>query len=373
MMDELPKSLVKKVNEVAKKSGKSKESLLKIAKEKYEKMLIDPGEAIGVVAAQSIGEPGTQLTLRTKWLAGAAEVSITQGLPRIIEVFDARRQPSTPSMTIFLKSPYNQDEKKARNVARKIIEVNIKDVAESIEIDLINMRIDINFDESKMKDFKVKFDDLLLKIKDEFGKRAKITHGKTRISIKPKEGDLIDLYKLKVKVSETFVSGVKGITQVLPVYENGEWVLKTAGTNLGEILQIKEVDSSKTYSNDIFEIYEVLGVEAARNAIIREVTNVLKQQGVEVDVRHIMLVADTMTVDGSIKGITRYGITGEKGSVLARASFEIPLKHLFEATVHNEVDPLTSVIENVMINQPAPVGTGMVKIFVPYNKKGEKE
>ncbi len=372
-MMELPKSIVEKVNKVAKKTGKSKDRLLKIAKEKYEEMLIDPGEAIGVVAAQSIGEPGTQLTLRTKWLAGAAEVSITQGLPRIIEVFDARKVPSTPSMTVFLKSPYNQDEKKARNVARKIIEVNVQDIADSVEIDLVNMRIDVNFDEEKMKEFKVKFDDVLATLKEKFGKKAKVTHGKSRISIKPKEGDLIDLYKLKVKVSETFVSGIKGITQVLPVYENGEWVLKTAGTNLREVLQVKEVDETKTYSNDIFEIYEVLGIEAARNAIIREVTNVLSQQGVEVDIRHIMLVADTMTVDGVIKGITRYGVTGEKGSVLARASFEIPLKHLFDAAVHNELDPLTSVIENVMINQPAPIGTGMVKIFVPYNKKGEKK
>ncbi|MCK4714288.1 MAG: DNA-directed RNA polymerase subunit A'', partial [Candidatus Aenigmarchaeota archaeon] len=83
----------------------------------------------------------------------------------------------------------------------------------------------------------------------------------------------------------------------------------------------------------------------------------------------IMLVADTMTLDGGIRGITRYGISGDKASVLARASFEVPLKHLFNAAVHNEVDNLSSVIENVMINQPIPIGTGLLKLVVKRDKK----
>ena len=365
----VPKSILEKVNKVAKKTGKDKNRLLKLVEEKYKHMLIDPGEAIGTVTAQSIGEPGTQLTLRTKWLAGANEISITQGLPRIIEIFDARKEPSTPSMTVYLKEPYNKDEKKVRNVARKLLEIDVSDISESIETDLINMRINIIFDKDKLKEFKIKFDDLIDKFKEEF-KKCKITHGENRISIKPKEGDLLDLFKLKVKASETFVSGVKGISQVLPIFENDEWIIKTGGTNLRETLKIKEVDDSRTISNNLYEVYEVLGIEAVRNLIINEVMDVLEKQGVEVDIRHIMLVADTMTVDGVIKGIGRYGVSGEKGSILARASFEVPLKHLFSAAVKNEVDPLASVVENIMINQPAPIGTGMVDIYIPY---GEEE
>ncbi len=364
----LPKKIIEEVNEIAKKTGKSKDRLLKIAKEKYENMLIDPGEAIGTVTAESIGEPGTQLTLRTKWLAGAAEISITQGLPRIAEIFDARKEPSTPSMMVYVKPPYNKDEKKVRNIAKKLLEIKVEDVAESIETDLINMRINVIFDEGKLKEFKIKFDNLIKDFKEEF-KSAKVTHGSNRISVKPKEGDLIDLFKLKVKISEFVISGIKGITQALPVYENDEWMIKTAGTNLREVMKLKEIDSSRTYSNHLFEVYEILGIEAARNLIIKEVMDVLAKQGVEVDVRHVMLVADTMTVDGIIKGIGRYGVSGEKGSILARASFEVPLKHLFNAAVRNEEDPLLSVVENIMINQQAPIGTGIVKIYVPYGEE----
>ena len=364
----LPKSIVEKVNKIAKRTGKDKKKLMKIAEEKYEKMLIDPGEAIGTVTAQSIGEPGTQLTLRTKWLAGANEISITQGLPRIIEIFDARKEPSTPSMAVYLKEPYNKDEKKVRNVARKLLEINVGDISESIETDLINMRINIIFDKDKLKEFKINFENLLDKFKEEF-KSYKVTHGENRISVKPKKGTLLDLFRLKVKIEETFVSGIKNITQVLPVFENDEWFIRTGGTNLKDVLKIKEVDDTRTISNNLYEVYNVLGIEAARNLIIDEVMDVLEKQGVEVDIRHIMLVSDIMTVEGIINGIGRYGVSGEKGSILARASFEVPLKHLFNAAIKNSTDPLASVVENIMINQPAPIGTGMVDIYIPYGEE----
>ena len=142
-----------------------------------------------------------------------------------------------------------------------------------------------------------------------------------------------------------------------------------------EILKLPEVDIENTVTNDIFEVYSVFGIEAARNMIIEETLNVLKNQGIEVDVRHIMLVADVMTYEGSIKGIGRYGVSGGKASVLARASFEVPLKHLFNAAVSAEVDNLNSVVENVMINQPVPIGTGMINLKVEnmFDKKKEEK
>jgi DNA-directed RNA polymerase subunit A" len=127
---------------------------------------------------------------------------------------------------------------------------------------------------------------------------------------------------------------------------------------------MKGVDPTRTLTNDIHEIVTELGIEASRAAIIRELKSTLEQAGVSnVDIRHLMLVADMMTVDGTYQPIGRYGVAGEKGSVLARASFETPLKHLLDAAVHGEVDRLESVVENVMVGQPIKVGTGMVRLL----------
>jgi DNA-directed RNA polymerase subunit A" len=351
------------------------EKLRKIAESQYLKSVVEPGEAVGIVAAQSLGEPGTQLTIRTKWLAGATEMTVTQGLPRLIEIFDARREPSTPAMTIALKASHATSEEKVADIALKILEVNLDDIIKEIDVDLARARIEITLDHEKMKKFGIKESRVQEVIADEL-KTAKITTGDYKINVKPKdeeESDVKKLYKLKVKLKAMHIGGIEGITQVLPVKHGNDWIIKTAGTNLKEVLRLPEVDIENTISNDIFEIFSVLGIEAARSIIIDETITVLKNQGIEVDIRHIMLVADVMTSDGSIRGIGRYGVSGEKASVLARASFEVPLKHLFNAAVNGEMDDLQSVVENVMINQPVPVGTGLVNLKVEKNKKGEEE
>jgi DNA-directed RNA polymerase subunit A" len=168
-----------------------------------------------------------------------------------------------------------------------------------------------------------------------------------------------DIYKIKDKIKDVYIKGIKGIKQVLPVKRGDEFIIITAGTNLADVLVLNEVDSSRTTTNDIFEIGNILGIEAARQAIINEVYKVIEAQGLNVDVRHIMLVADTMCTAGEISGITRYGIVSEKASVLARASFETPIKHIINAALVGEVDWLNSVVENVMLNQPVPIGTGL--------------
>ena len=145
----------------------------------------------------------------------------------------------------------------------------------------------------------------------------------------------------------------------MPIKRKDEYLIITAGSNLKKILELDFVDKNRTTTNDIDEISKTLGIEAARQAIIDELLKVIEAQGLNVDVRHIMLVADTMCVSGVIKGITRYGVVSEKSSVLARASFETPIKHIINAALVGEVDYLTSVVENVMLNQPVPVGTGL--------------
>ena len=135
------------------------------------------------------------------------------------------------------------------------------------------------------------------------------------------------------------------------------------------MLQLEGVDGFRTTTNNICEIEKILGIEAARQAIINEVYKVIENQGLNVDVRHIMLVADTMCFSGQVKGITRYGVISEKASVLARASFETPIKHIINAALIGEVDRLDSVVENVMLNQPVPVGTGIPKLVTKSDKK----
>jgi DNA-directed RNA polymerase subunit A" len=173
------------------------------------------------------------------------------------------------------------------------------------------------------------------------------------------------------------ISGIEEIDQVLIVKRDGKFVIITAGSNLEGVMKIKGVNGDKTMTNDVHEVYEVLGIEAARNAIIREIEKVVSQQGIEIDKRHILLVADAMTAGGAVKGMTRIGIISEKSSILARASFETPVKHFVNASIQGSRDDLNSVIENVILNQPVPIGTGLPGLTVKITgslamKKGKK-
>jgi DNA-directed RNA polymerase subunit A" len=199
-------------------------------------------------------------------------------------------------------------------------------------------------------------------------------HDKDKIilKVKPKEDELMETYRIKEKVKEIYIRGIKGISYLLPIKKQNEFIILTAGSNLKEVLEIPEVDETRTITNDIFEIQSVLGIEAARQAIINEASKVIEDQGLDIDMRHIIFIADVMTKSGDIKGITRSGITGEKESVLARASFEIPIKHMINASLLGEEDHLNSVIENVLLNQVVPLGTGLPGLVAKMKNK-EKE
>ena len=337
--------------------------------ELYKKSRFEPGEAVGVVSAQSISEPGTQLTMRTYHVAGAAQIEVKLGLPRLIEIFDARRVPSTPTMVIYLQSRWNTKEK-AVEMAAEIKEVTLRDIATTPAIDLLNMAIEIPFDEAIAKAKHIKPGDVIEVLKEPFDDVNIRTKG-TGIVVTPKETYTVkELQKLKAKIMDTRVKGVKSIEQVIVNQKESEWVLNTMGSNLAKILATPGVDASRTTTNNIHEIAKVLGIEAARATIVEEAVSTLETGGLEVDVRHIMLVADVMTADGEVRAIGRYGVAGMKGSVLARANFEETIKHLTKAAATAEIDNLESVVENVMINQVVPIGTGMFElIFRPKAKE----
>jgi DNA-directed RNA polymerase subunit A" len=336
----------------------------KLAKERYSKIQLDPGEAIGVISAQSVGEPGTQMTMRSFHFSGVAELNVTLGLPRIIEVLDARKIPSTPTMHIYLKSPYNKDKNKADQIAQQIKQTVLEDVTNQYSVDLAQGEINILFDKDELKRRSLTLNKVYEQLSDQL-KSAEVKKKTASISIILKDKDIKKLYKLKEKLRNIIISGISGITDVLAYKnENDEFIIQTFGSNLRDVAEIKTVDFARTRTNNFYEIESVLGVEAVREAILWEVMNILDQEGMNVDERHISLISDLMTRDGRIKGITRHGITKEKESVLARAAFEIPLTHLIDAAVSGEKDNLVSIVENVMINQPVPIGTGLPELFV---------
>ncbi len=351
--------------------GTSADKIKKIYEEiavEYELAKVAPGESVGIISAESIGEPGTQMTLNTFHFAGVAEMNVTMGLPRIIEILDGRKTIETPMMEIYLKEPYKSG-KNIKELALQIKETRLSEIVKEFVIDLAENAVSFILDEEKVKILGSTSASIAKMIEKSTKIPVKQNGKELTVPVANKEAGVNEVYKLKEQLRTVFVAGIKGITQVLPVKRGNEFVIITAGTNLKVIMGLEAVDTVRTNSNDIFEIYDVLGIEAARAAIINEIYKVLESQGLNVDERHIMLIADMMTVDGSIKGITRYGIIGEKSSVLARASFETPIRHIINAALIGEKDPLNSVVENVMINQIIPIGTGLPRIVM----KGKKE
>src|SRR3989338_586833 len=367
----LQKKILDEVKKLTKgmSSKRIKEILDKVSQE-YEKMKVEPGEYVGLVSAESIGEPGTQMTLNTFHFAGVAELNVSLGLPRIIEILDGRKELMTPMMEIFLKNPYSLGED-IKKLALSVKETKLKEIAAEFIFNIAELSIEIGLDREKMREFSITDAALAKCVSDVKGYSVKMSKDSLIVKSKSKEETPNEAYRIKEKIKDLHIKGVKGISQVLPVKRGEEYIIITAGSNLKEILQMPFVDSARTKTNNIFEIAGVLGIEAARQAILDEVYKVIESQGLNVDIRHIMLVADTMCVSGKVKGITRYGVISEKSSVLARASFETPIKHVINAALVGEVDRLDSVVENVMLNQPVPIGTGLPKLLA--KKPGEKK
>ncbi|MCX6692151.1 MAG: DNA-directed RNA polymerase subunit A'' [Methanoregula sp.] len=336
----------------------------------YQSTRIEACEAVGVIAAQSIGEPGTQMTMRTFHYAGVAEINVTLGLPRLIEIMDARKEPSTPTMTVYLESEYGIDRDRAREVSWQIEAAPLNEFGD-ITTDMENMQVVVHLntkvcDKRKIAPMEI-MDIAPKKMRDRRHYRDfehKIDEDNATIIFLPKhEESYQNLFQLAEHVRNVIVQGIDDILRVVVRKETGEYILYTEGSNLKDVFEVAGVDTTRTRTNNISEAASVLGIEAARNAIIYEALSTLGEQGILVDVRHIMLVADMMCMDGEVKQIGRHGIAGEKESVLSRAAFEVTVNHLLDAAVANEVDELSGVTENVIVGQPIQLGTGDVKLI----------
>ena len=347
--------------------------LIRKLKAAYDRAHVEAGEAVGTVAAQSVGEPGTQMTMRTFHYAGVTELNVTLGLPRLIEIVDARKEIATPTMDIYFDEERRDDEEFVRTLANQIGKSTVNDIISDFNLNYGTMEVEAVLDSKKIEEKRLDREEIDAAIEKAF-KKADIKGD--RIIIPSSKSDKSDskfeireLRLLADKVRDLQISGIKGIGKVIIRKDDREWIIHTEGSNLKEILDMDGIDHVRTTTNNIHEIGDVLDIEAARQSIINEAQNTLSEQGLSVDVRHIMLVADIMTSEGIVKSIGRHGISGEKSSVLARAAFEETGKHLLHASIRGEVDDLTGIIENIIIGQPIPLGTGSVGVKMDYKNE----
>lgn len=360
----LPDKIISNLSNELKKTRVTKKQLDEIIERvlaAYENSRIPPCEAAGVVSAQSIGEPGTQMTMRTFHYAGVAEINVTLGLPRLIEIVDARKNPSTPMMTIFLEKEYAFDRDKARELAWKIEATYINSLGNT-STDITEMKIIIELNKKALNQRNIEVEELAGKIEEGLG--IPVASSGTTLTMGPEEPSYRQLLQLGKQLRTVTLKGIKGIKRVvIRKEESGEYVLYTEGSELKQVLGIDGVDNTRTRTNNVNEIFEVMGIEAGRAALIHEATETLNEQGLTVDIRHLMLVADIMSVDGEVKSIGRHGISGEKASVLARAAFEVTVSHLLDSGIAGDVDELRGVTENVIVGQPIRLGTGNVRLI----------
>jgi len=364
LADELKRNLLK-----AKLSRRGVDETVRQAVENYGRSLIEPGEAAGIVSAQSIGEPGTQMTLRTFHFAGVREQNVTLGLPRLIEIVDARKVPSTPTMTVFLDEKRRTSKEKAEEVATLLTHTTLGDISSSIESDITRMKITVKLDTRAMREKSVTMRDIKAAIQVH---HADVEIEKDEIEITTHEMDIPQFRRLESRISVMHVKGIPAVRRALVMEENNEWIIRTEGSNLELALPTLGVDPTRTISNNMHEVAAVLGIEAARNVIIKEAKGVLEEQGLDVDIRHVMLVADAMTASGEVLQVGRHGVSGEKASTLAKAAFEITIPTIVDAAVRGTKDHLRGVAENVIVGQQVPMGTGLIEVFMAMSERREK-
>ena len=347
------------------------DEIARAAESQYLDTRVDPLDPVGTVSAQSIGEPGTQMTMNTFHYAGVAEIDVTQGLPRLIELVDARKEPDTPMMTVHLDEEHAYDRDRAHEVVWKIEATKILALGD-VSTNVADMLVQIDLNEETLRErwpTAESVDEVAGEIADtiEDALGVNTTRNGALVEFGPGEPSYRELLQLVEELRDVVFKGIEDISRVVIRKESegdeGEFVLYTEGSAFGDVLDIDGVDASRTTCNNIHEIYRNLGVEAAREAIINETMDTLEEQGLDdVNVRHLMLVADIMTNRGIIPSIGRHGISGSKESVLARAAFEVTVNHLLDAATHGEYDKLDGVIENVIAGKPIAVGTGDVDL-----------
>lgn len=383
-----PRDRTDQMERIAKTSAKTLTAFVELCNRKYMKARVEPGHAVGAVGAQSIGEPGTQMTLRTFHFAGVAGMSITQGVPRIKEIINASKLISTPVMTCPLENP--NDIVAARVVKGRIEKTYISDCIRYIEdtwsskcatlclsVDtqaVSEMQLDISVAEiadsiCRAKKLKISSNDVEVVGECVF---VNVHHGGTsgtgvRSGILKKTTEdagsdlMLRVNHLKRAIPAIPVLGYPEATRaIIQTDENMRNTVLVEGYGLRACMTTEGVIGEKVTSNSVVECNQVLGIEAARATIATEIGSVMGDMGI--DPRHMQLLADVMTYKGEILGITRFGLSKMRDSVLQLASFEKTPDHLFDAAAGMKRDTIEGVSECIIMGQTMSVGTGAFQV-----------
>ncbi len=411
----------------------------------YKKAIIAPGEMVGMIAAQSIGEPTTQMTLNTFHFAGVASKSnVTRGLPRIEEIISLSENPKNPSCTVYLNKAEECDQENAKRMVNRLEHTQLRAIVDSVKIcfDLHNdagtfikedadiMKIYNEFEKmvdecsgieseeldtpatksnwvirlvmnaEEMLDRNITMDDVHFAINNMYGEVVSCAFSdynsdtlvfrlrlkRSLCSSKKSSLDQSDeIYLLKnfqdSLLDNLILRGVKNMKKVTPrkildslIMEDGKftkketWVLDTVGTNLMQLLSLDYIDVNRTYTNDIQEIYRVLGIEAARQAIMNEISEVIEFDSTYINVHHLGMLCDRMTCNDNMVSIFRHGINNDNIGPIAKASFEETPEMFLNAARHAELDIMRGVSANVMCGQEGYFGTSAFQVVLDYDK-----
>lgn len=354
------------------------ETFLQICKDRYSRAKVEPGSTVGAVGAQSIGEPGTQMTLKTFHFAGVASMNVTLGVPRIKEIINASKTINTPIITTKLVA--SDSERAARIVKGRLEKTYLGDIAAVIEeawsSEGVYLGIHLDYEAIQKLQLELTLDDVKwaiisarkLKLKDS---DIMIQRSKQRLRIEirgPAEDKFYVLKNLKRVLPSVIVKGIPSVQRaIINIKEKddsrgrkGEKELIVEGNGLQQVMTTPGIIGEHTISNHIIEVEKVLGIEAARRTIINEIEYTMSQHGMYIDPRHIMLLGDVMTYKGQVLGITRFGVSKMKDSVLMLASFEKTTDHLFDASAFGKNDSVLGVSESIILGNPAAsCGTSM--------------
>ncbi|KAL8233022.1 hypothetical protein R6Q57_002800 [Mikania cordata] len=340
---------------------------------RYHQKKIDAGTNIGAIGAQSIGEPGTQMTLKTFHFAGVASMNVTLGVPRIREILNAAKKISTPVITAKLRS--NDNISFAKLVKGQMERTLLGQVAKSIKLvlGLRSASIVVTLDKSTIQALQLSVD--AYTVKESILKTPKMKLKEHHIKIldarkleinPPSDRNKLyfDLHWLRNRLPTVVVKGIGTIERAVinKKKEQDKFNLLVEGTGLQAVMGMEGINGHETTSNHIMEVQTTLGIEAARRSIIKEIQYTMESHGMSIDIRHMMLLADVMTYKGEVLGITRFGIQKMKESVLMLASFEKTADILFNASVNGRVDKIEGVSECIIMGIPMQTGTGMIGV-----------
>ncbi|KAK7686804.1 DNA-directed RNA polymerase III subunit [Cerrena zonata] len=388
---------VNAVNQLLKISSKSIEAFLKQCMLKYSKAKVEPGTAVGAIGAHSIGEPGTQMTLKTFHFAGVASMNVTLGVPRIKEIINASKVISTPIINSVLVN--SEDEIAARVVKGRVEKTTLKDVAYYIEdvykneMAYLSLKIDMKTIEKLQLELsidsiahaivnapklKISQSDVSITGKDKINVLVTLRESKSESLAKTLSSDykssdannslFFRMQQLKRQLPDIVIKGFPNISRaVINIKDDNKRELLVEGYGLKDVMCTDGIVGEQTTTNHVLEIYEVLGIEAARSSIVREIDNTMSGHGMSVDPRHIQLLGDVMTYKGEVLGITRFGLSKMRDSVLQLASFEKTTDHLFDASFYMKMDQIEGVSECIILGQTMSIGTGAFKLVKTSN------